>query len=292
MTSRISAIIAQHITNSSRLIIPEIGTLIRRKESGEIVFMEMLKKNDGVLTGLVVNTLDVSPSKAADLVARYTATIKQQLTTNKKFILDGVGVLLARQDGSTDFSFNPYAQSIPEPYSNGVDMLSKEELTPARPAAPAEQAAPQPKEEPVVEKEPVVVLEEEPAPKVVVAPKPATKSEPKSPVRPQDEIVAPQPAPRKEQPAPRKEQPATQLPKKTEKSDYEVDFDEEERFTSAPRKSRIRAHHSRRRISPLTLLALVAILMALLSLIWGMIPSERPIEVEVEAPATEVIVVE
>lgn len=285
MTSRISAIIAQHIASSSRLIIPEIGTLIRRKESGEIVFMEMLKKNDGVLTGLVVNTLDVSPSKAADLVARYTATIKQQLTTNKKFILDGVGVLLARQDGSTDFSFNPYAQSIPEPYSNGVDMLSKEELTPARPAAPAEQAAPQPKEEPVVEKEPVVVLEEEPAPKVVAAPKPATKSEPKSPVRPQDEIVAPQPSARKEQ-------PTTQLPKKAEKSDYEVDFDEEERFTSAPRKSRIRAHHSRRRISPLTLLALVAILMALLSLIWGMIPSERPIEVEVEAPATEVIVVE
>lgn len=285
MTSRISAIIAQHIASSSRLIIPEIGTLIRRKESGEIVFMEMLKKNDGVLTGLVVNTLDVSPSKAADLVARYTATIKQQLTTNKKFILDGVGVLLARQDGSTDFSFNPYAQSIPEPYSNGVDMLSKEELIPARPAAPAEQAAPQPKEEPVVEKEPVVVLEEEPTPKVVAAPKPATKSEPKSPVRPQDEILAPQPAPRKEQ-------PTTQLPKKAEKSDYEVDFDEEERFTSAPRKSRIRAHHSRRRISPLTLLALVAILMALLSLIWGMIPSERPIEVEVEAPATEVIVVE
>lgn len=292
MTSRISAIIAQHIASSSRLIIPEIGTLIRRKESGEIVFMEMLKKNDGVLTGLVVNTLDVSPSKAADLVARYTATIKQQLTTNKKFILDGVGVLLARQDGSTDFSFNPYAQSIPEPYSNGVDMLSKEELTPARPAAPAEQAAPQPKEEPVVEKEPVVVLEEEPAPKVVAAPKPATKSESKSHVRPQDEILAPQPSARKEQPAPRKEQPTTQLPKKAEKSDYEVDFDEEERFTSAPRKSRIRAHHSRRRISPLTLLALVAILMALLSLIWGMIPSERPIEVEVEAPATEVIVVE
>lgn len=292
MTSRISAIIAQHIASSSRLIIPEIGTLIRRKESGEIVFMEMLKKNDGVLTGLVVNTLDVSPSKAADLVARYTATIKQQLTTNKKFILDGVGVLLARQDGSTDFSFNPYAQSIPEPYSNGVDMLSKEELTPARPAAPAEQAAPQPKEEPVVEKEPVVVLEEEPAPKVVAAPKPATKSEPKSPVRPQDEILAPQPAARKEQPAPRKEQPAAPLPKKAEKSDYEVDFDEEERYTSAPRKSRIRAHHSRRRISPLTLLALVAILMALLSLIWGMIPSERPIEVEIEAPATEVIVVE
>lgn len=292
MTSRISAIIAQHIASSSRLIIPEIGTLIRRKESGEIVFMEMLKKNDGVLTGLVVNTLDVSPSKAADLVARYTATIKQQLTTNKKFILDGVGVLLARQDGSTDFSFNPYAQSIPEPYSNGVDMLSKEELTPARPAAPAEQAAPQPKEEPVVEKEPVVVLEEEPAPKVVAAPKPATKSEPKFHVRPQDEILAPQPSARKEQPAPRKEQPTTQLPKKAEKSDYEVDFDEEERFTSAPRKSRIRAHHSRRRISPLTLLALVAILMALLSLIWGMIPSERPIEVEVEAPATEVIVVE
>ena len=45
MTAKISAIIAQYINKETRLIIPEVGTLIRRKESGEIIFMDMLKMN-------------------------------------------------------------------------------------------------------------------------------------------------------------------------------------------------------------------------------------------------------
>ena len=126
MTTKISAIIAQYIKSETRLIIPEVGTLIRRKESGEIVFMEMLKKNDGTLVGLVVNILDVSPSKATEIVNRYIRTVKNQLATSKKFILDGVGVLLARPDGSVDFSFNPFAQSLPE-FERGVEILEEED---------------------------------------------------------------------------------------------------------------------------------------------------------------------
>ncbi|MBQ8271484.1 MAG: hypothetical protein IJZ09_00525 [Tidjanibacter sp.] len=257
MTTKISAIIAQYIAAQTRLIIPEVGTLIRRKESGEIVFMEMLRKSDGVLAGLVVNTLDVSPSKGSEIVNAYSATIKQQLATNKKFVIDGVGVLLARHDGGTDFSFNPFAQSIPEP-SRGVEILEEDAEVPPmpKPLAPAKPVAPA---EPVAPAMPKVVVS---APKVEVAapktaPKPATQPTPKP-------TIQAEPQPRK-------------VIYRTEEEDEVLD-----------RKSRIQPHQTRKKIDGITIAAFVALLLALLSLIWGAIPSGDRVEVNVEP--TEVVV--
>ena len=257
MTTKISAIIAQYIAAQTRLIIPEVGTLIRRKESGEIVFMEMLRKSDGVLAGLVVNTLDVSPSKGSEIVNAYSATIKQQLATNKKFVIDGVGVLLARHDGGTDFSFNPFAQSIPEP-SRGVEILEEDAEVPPmpKPLAPAKPVAPA---EPVAPAMPKVVVS---APKMeVAAPKTATKT-------------ATQPTPK----------PTIQAEPQTRKVIYRTEEEDE----VLDRKSRIQPHQTRKKIDGITIAAFVALLLALLSLIWGAIPSGDRVEVNVEP--TEVIV--
>ncbi len=253
MTTKISAIIAQYTAAQTRLIIPEVGTLIRRKESGEIVFMEMLRKSDGVLVGLIVNTLDVSPSKASEIVNVYSATIKQQLATNKKFVIDGVGVLLARPDGGVDFSFNPFAQSIPEP-TRGVEILEEDAevatqhkpVAPTKPATPAQPAAPA-------------------TSKVKIA-------------TPKLEVVAPKPAP---QPTPK---PTIQ----TEPQPRKVIYHTEEEEEVLERKSRIQPHQTRKKIDGITIAAFIALLLALLSLVWGAIPSGDRVEVNVEP--TEVIV--
>lgn len=256
MTTKISAIIAQHLASQTRIIIPEVGTLLRRKESGEVVFMEMLKKSDGTLVNLVVNTLDVSPSKATEIVNGYTATIKQQLATQKKFILDGIGVLLVRIDGSIDFSFNPFAQSIPEP-SRNFDVLEDEDAfttapTPRQPASPvAPKVAPQPQQ-----------------PATPVVPKPAVASEPE----PKPTPVAPAAPKPHTEPQPRKVIYCT----------------EEEEEQPTERKSRIQSHHPRKKIDGITVVALVAVLLALLSLVWGILPSDDRVKVDVEP--TEVIV--
>ena len=252
MTSKISAIIAQHIATQTRIIIPEVGTLIRRKESGEIVFMEMLKKSDGTLASLIVNTLDVSPSKANEILNTYVATIKQQLTANKKFILDGVGVLLSRRDGGVDFSFNPFAQSLPE-FEKGVDIL----------------------EEDVVETPAVAT------PTMVAPAEPAKPAEPKiatpiEPAKPAEQKVAPAVTPR---PAPRPAAPAPQ-PKVVGK------IEEEEE--PIQRKSKIQAHFTRKKIDGITIIAFIAVAMALISLIWGMIPSNDRVELDVEPIPFEV----
>ncbi len=282
MTAQINAIIAQYIANETRLIIPDVGTLIRRKESGEIVFMEMLKKNDGVLSGLIVNTLDVSPSKSAEILKGYTAEIQQQLSSSKKFILDGVGVLLARAEGGIDFSFNPFAQSIPEP------TRATEEV-PAEIKAKPEVVVEKTVEEPIVEPEPqaepeVKEVKEEPKPEVkpevkekpAPAPKPApevkrvepkVKAEPEPEPEPESEVkpeVKPEP---EVKPTPKPTVKPTPKPtvKPAPKPIVQSYDDEDE----APRKPRISGRRKRMKIDGLTIVAIIAVIMAVITLVWG-----------------------
>ena len=253
MTTKISAIIAKHITTEARLIIPEVGTLLRRKENGEIVFMEMLRKSDGILAGLIINTLDVSPSNANEIVNNYVATIKQQLATNKKFIIDGVGVLLARADGGINFSFTPSAHSIPE---HGVDVLEEDDaFVPVKPIAPAQPVAPAQPTAPAQPVQPVAS-----AAKEQVAPQSVVKAQ---------TVITPQPV------AP------TPQPKK-------VIYKTEEEDEPTERRSKIKPHHTRKKMDGITIVALVALAMAFLALIWGMIPSNDRVEVNLDTTTVEV----
>lgn len=242
MTTKISAIIAQYIGKETRLIIPEVGTLIRRKESGEIIFMEMLKKNDGALIQLIVNALDVSPSKATEITNRYIGTIKQQLETNKKFILDGVGVILVRPEGGIGFSFNPFAKTIPEP-------------TPApRPAvatAPRPAAAPQP-----------------PMPRPA-APAPQPKPAAPAPApAPQPKPVAPAPTPKAEQPKPAAPAPAPKKEEAQPKKEEQQPAEQPKRVAQPARKPQPKKR-PQPKVDYLTIFAIAAAVMALISIFWG-----------------------
>lgn len=242
MTTKISAIIAQYIGKETRLIIPEVGTLIRRKESGEIIFMEMLKKNDGALVQLIVNALDVSPSKATEITNRYIGTVKQQLETNKKFILDGVGVILVRPEGGIGFSFNPFAKTIPEP-------------TPApRPAvatAPRPAAAPQP-----------------PMPRPA-APAPQPKPAAPAPApAPQPKPVAPAPAPKAEQPKPATPAPAPKKEEVQPKKEEQQPAEQPKRVAQPARKPQPKKR-PQPKVDYLTIFAIAAAVMALISIFWG-----------------------
>ena len=253
MVTKISAIIAQQIASQTRLIIPEVGTLIRRKESGEIVFMEMLRKSDGALAGAVVQTLDVSPSKANEMLNQYTAAIKQQLDTNKKFILDGVGVLFARPDGGIDFSFNPFAQSLPEP-ERGIEILEEEIVAP-EPVRPATAPAPAKKVE-----APAKVVESPRPAEPKKAAEPEKTAEPAKPVTPKFAGVAPELQP-------------------------------EKKTLSLSDEAKQAANHRapKKKIDFVTILAIVALGLAIISLVWGFLPSaEERVELVVEPVVEQV----
>lgn len=253
MTVEISSLVAQYIAKNTRLIIPEIGTLLRRKESGEIVFMEMLKKSDGGLVALVAGGLGLSEEEAAKAVEQYVGTIKSQLATNKKFILDGVGVLLAGVNGGVEFIFNPQSHTIDaveEPKSKAV--------------AEEPQVIELAEEPQVVAKEPVVA---EPAPEVVAVEK--------RPAQVAPQIIAPE-----------------ESKKKAAKIDAlygeesEQDKEPKKAFPT-PARPRTSAKPQHKKLDPITILAIVSGLIAIGTLIWGMIPTNKPLDIEVPIEIVE-----
>lgn len=254
MTVEISSLVAQYIAKNTRLIIPEIGTLLRRKESGEIVFMEMLKKSDGGLVALVAGGLGLSEEEAAKAVEQYVSTIKSQLATNKKFILDGVGVLLAGVNGGVEFIFNPQSHTI--------DAVEE----PKSKAVAEEPQVIELAEEPqvVAAKEPVVA---EPAPEVVAVEK--------KPAQVAPQIIAP-------------EEPKKKATKIDALYGEESEQDKEpKKAFPTPARPRTSAKPQHKKLDPITILAIVSGLIAIGTLIWGMIPTNKPLDIEVPIEIVE-----
>lgn len=255
MIVKISAIIEAYLQRENRLIIPSVGTLLKRKESGEIVFVEMLKKNDGKLVALVAEQFAVSAEEAEAIVEGYSEEIARQIATSRKFIIDGVGVLLVGANGALDFAFNPFSHTIPAPVSEPKSVVAEEPKAPVAeaPKAPAveEPAAPVAEEPKAPVKEVVYEFDEEDDEPQVVAPKKA------------------------EQPAAPKAQPAAQ-PKSKQSALY--DDDDEDEAPAESRKISIRKPQSRKKPDLITIIALVAVALALFSLVWGMIPSNNALD--------------
>ncbi|MBR7129111.1 MAG: hypothetical protein IKD05_02410, partial [Tidjanibacter sp.] len=173
--------------------------------------------------------------------------IKSQLATNKKFILDGVGVLLAGVNGGVEFIFNPQSHTI--------DAVEE-----------------QPEVKAAVVEEPKVVVEEEP---VVAEPAPEVVAVEKKPAQVAPKAVAP-------------EEPK----KKATKIDalYGEDSEQAEqpkKGTPAKPQTSAKPQPKRKKLDPITILAIVSGLIAIGTLIWGMIPSNKPLDIEVPIEIVE-----
>ena len=248
MIVEINTLIARYIADNTRLIIPNIGTLLRRKESGEIVFMEMLKKGDGAFNSLVGTHFNLTEAEAVDAVEKYAAAIKRSLENNKKFIIDGVGVLLAGTNGGMEFIFNPSAHTIDAMIEEPKDIV----------------------EEPVV-----VAIEEEQVVEVIPDEDSHAAEESVVVEKPED-VVAPQP----------------KADKVSALYGEEEDVEEKE-FNIGNITNKLRAitktskstskptgKSKKIKLDGITILAIVSALIAIATLVWGMIPNRTPLDID------------
>lgn len=255
MVTKISAIIEAYLQRENRLIIPNVGTLLKRKESGEIVFVEMLKKDDGKLKALVATDLAIDADEAAAIVEGYAEEIGRQIATSRKFIIDGVGVLLVGANGALDFAFNPYSHTIPEPEARVAATEVKEVAPEVKAVAPevkptVEKAA-EPEVEKVAEPEVKPVVEKVAEPKVVVEVLDDEDDDEPQPVKPA---------------APAQVRTAPVAATRKQVALYEDDDDEDDAPQQTPRKIKIRRPAPRKRVDPLTVIAIVAVVLAVITL--------------------------
>lgn len=297
----VNRFIAEYMANSRRLILPGVGAFVRRTEGGEIVFVEMFKQNDGVLTNLISQKMDISAEQANILIERLITELQHDLRYYGYYTIPALGTLRQTEKSIIFQADAPASLQAEQPQA----VQSKENTppTPRYEKVEEQEIVATPKEEkPAPKAEAIAVpkVEPKPAPKaeVVATPKAEPKPTPKAeePIRPAEkestttdnvkfklftsESEATKSAKQSEAKEPKravKPSPATQ-----ERFRFEAHKDSEE---SAPQRISIRTNRKRKKMDGVTLLAIIAAAIAVIVIIYGLVSSPGPVFDEPLLPA-------
>lgn len=93
-SNMIEKIIADYMKTNNRLIVPSFGAFVKRAD-GRIIFMELLKNDDGVLKNLILQSGVVSEQE----VKSYVDNFVKRVAVSTEFPIEGVGVLSRGANG-------------------------------------------------------------------------------------------------------------------------------------------------------------------------------------------------
>jgi hypothetical protein len=188
----IDNIISGYLRANKRLVVPGLGSFIH-KEDGETVFVEFLKKDDGVLTGLLAKEYGLAADEAGEAVAGYADGVRRTVAASGRYVVDGVGVLHSDANGLLELEVA--GQPKPEPKPEPVPVFKPEPIS-VMPSVEEDQ-----KRTASIVEEVVMIVEPEPEPKNVLESAPenqkrtASASEPEVVVF-QETVWEPEPEPK------------------------------------------------------------------------------------------------
>lgn len=128
---------------------PQLGTFVVKVPEGGVVFSELLKRDDGILRGLLVQQGGMNDLEAAGAIDRFVFEVRHALEHEGAYAIEGFGRLTLSPGGAIVFQAvlaTPVAaagpvvgESAPE---EGNKISSAAALHPASVAASAESVAP------------------------------------------------------------------------------------------------------------------------------------------------------
>ena len=155
----ISNVIHKYLQNNRRLVIPNLGAFMV-KASGEIIFSELLKGDDGVFRTLLMAE-GLSEFEIAAVADRFVFEVRHTISGQGYYILGNWGALVKNADGSLHFEKRnaedikieqKSVSKIEEPLAKPeVQAEIKEKIAPQ--PVPQPTTTPQPQPKPVVPKE-------------------------------------------------------------------------------------------------------------------------------------------
>ena len=105
----LNEIIAEYLASHRRLVIPEFGAFVK-KESGELLFSELLRTDDGVLTALLTSR-GLNDMEVAVVVDRYIFEVRHELEQYGYCRLGALGTLRLEPATKTLRFYPPVEQS-------------------------------------------------------------------------------------------------------------------------------------------------------------------------------------
>lgn len=98
--------VSQYLESHKRLVIPQLGTFIVKEPGVSIVFSELLKRDDGMLRGLLLAE-GMGELEAAGEIDRFVFEVRHAVEHGLEFRLDGFGVMKPGPNGTIAFAFEP-----------------------------------------------------------------------------------------------------------------------------------------------------------------------------------------
>ena len=98
----ISRIVNKLLETEKRITIPALGSFMRRND-GAIVFTDMLKDDDGVLSNHIASQMSITPNEALEDIAKFTEQVNRNLRERGIAELSDLGLLTRNTQGKITF---------------------------------------------------------------------------------------------------------------------------------------------------------------------------------------------
>lgn len=106
-------IITDYLKAHRRLVIPQLGAFIRKSEGDEVVFSEMLKRDDGVLRALLIEH-GLGEIEAAGQIDRFIFDLRHTVADGSVYRAEGLGLFARGENGTIRFRYLPLADPAAE----------------------------------------------------------------------------------------------------------------------------------------------------------------------------------
>lgn len=126
----ISQIITHYLADHKRLVVPQLGAFIVKVPGREVVFSELMKRDDGTLRELLRRE-GMNEIEAAGAIDRFVFEIRHTAESDSVYRAEGLGVFAAGPNGTIRFRFLPQ-----EDPSDEERRAEPEEEKPAPDAVP------------------------------------------------------------------------------------------------------------------------------------------------------------
>lgn len=120
MIGNVDKIITEYLSQNKRLVIPDFGALLR-KETGEVVLVEFLKKDDHVLQGLISYELGLSDADTQSFMKDLVARIRKNAVAGGH-VVEGLGVIVKNREGLYELAYDPSAGTPQESAAADTDI--------------------------------------------------------------------------------------------------------------------------------------------------------------------------
>ena len=100
----------QYLESHRRLVVPQLGTFIVKEPGRSVVFSELLKRDDGVLRGLL-RAGGMGELEAAGEIDRFVFEIRHAVEHGSEYRLEGFGVMKPGPNATIAFVYEPQPAS-------------------------------------------------------------------------------------------------------------------------------------------------------------------------------------